>query len=364
MTRGVPTCWKSGKPWQQLCGSYSPARTPDTMTARPVQPSPPSDCVLVVDDQPENLRLLRRILEREGFNVVEVADAAGAVAAVGHAAPDVVLMDIRMPAHNGFSLCRELKERPATRLVPVVLMTAQWQRSDRLRAIQAGADDFVTKPINPQELTARLHSLARLKRFTDELEHAEHLIVSLAMTIEARDAYTEGHCQRLATYASAIGRTIGLSSAEVSALERGGYLHDLGKIAIPDAILLKDGLLGRDEFETMKQHPLIGERLCGQLRTLAPVRPIIRHHHERLSGSGYPDGLRGDQIPLLAQIMAIVDVFDALTTVRPYRGPVSTEAAIDELKAEVARGLHREDLVDTLAALVASGGIVPAHRRA
>lgn len=332
------------------------------MILRPAQRSAHlSERVLIVDDQPENLRLLRRILERHGFDVIDVDDAASAVSAVRHGDPDVVLMDIRMPARDGFHLCRELKENPATRLVPVVLMTAGLNRSDRLHAIEAGADDFVTKPVNPEELVARLRSLSQLKRFTDDLEHAEHLIVSLALTIEARDAYTEGHCQRLAMYASAIGRCIGLTQPDIRALERGGYLHDLGKIAVPDAILSKQDRLTREEFEIMKQHPLVGERLCGRLRTLAPVRPIIRHHHERLNGTGYPDGLRGDDIPLLAQITAVVDVFDALTTDRPYRRPLSPEAALEELKLEVTRGLLRHDLVDTLDELLTSGRVGRGH---
>lgn len=301
--------------------------------------------------------MLRRILVPHGFEVVEAADAVSALGVFELADPDVLLMDIRMPARDGFHLCREFKANPATRLVPIVLMTAGLDPSDRLRAIEAGADDFVTKPVNPQELTARLRSLAKLKRFTDDLEHAEDLIVSLALTIEARDAYTEGHCQRLARYAGAIGQTIGLDGADIRALQRGGYLHDIGKIAIPDAILLKPGALTHEEFETMKQHPVVGERLCGELRTLVPVRPIVRHHHERLDGSGYPDGLTGDEVPVLAQVMAIADVFDALTTLRPYRRPLAADAALDELKAEAARGLHRRDLVDVLVELVASGGM-------
>lgn len=314
-----------------------------------------SERILVVDDQRENLRFLRRILERHGFDVVEAADAASAVGIFGRVGPDVVLMDVRMPARDGFHLCREFKANPATRLVPIVLMTAELDQSDRLRAIESGADDFVTKPLNALELSARLRSLARLKRFTDDLEHAEHLIISLAMTIEARDAYTEGHCQRLARYASAIGHAMGLDAADVLTLQRGGYLHDIGKIAVPDRILLKPVALTPDEIRTMKQHPVVGERLCGELRTLMPVRQIIRHHHERFDGSGYPDGLKGDSIPILAQIMAVADVFDALTTDRPYRRPLSASAALEDLKAEAARGLHRRDLVDVLVDLITSG---------
>ena len=301
--------------------------------------------VLAIDDMPQNLRLLRRLLDASEVEVVEAADAIDAVRFTVQQAPDVILMDIRMPKRDGFDACRELKANPSTRLVPVVLMTAEMDGADRLRAIEAGADDFVTKPLNRIELNARLRSLARVKRFTDDLEHAEQIILSLALTIEARDAYTEGHCQRLARYATGIGAALGLDGDDIEALHRGGYLHDLGKIAIPDAILLKPGSLTDSEIQTMRQHPVIGERLCQQLRTLAPVRPIIRSHHERLDGSGYPDGLSGDAVPLLAQITAIVDVFDALTTERPYRRAMSIQTAFRELDAEVERGLHQAHLL-------------------
>lgn len=302
--------------------------------------------VLAIDDMPQNLRLLRRLLEASEVEIVEVADALDAVAVTVDEAPDVILMDIRMPQRNGFDACRELKANPVTRLVPVVLMTAELDTADRLRAIEAGADDFVTKPLNALELNARLKSLARVKRFTDDLEHAEQLILSLALTIEARDAYTEGHCQRLARYATAIGSALELDDEDIQALHRGAYLHDLGKIAIPDAILLKAGALTADEKRVMQSHPVIGERLCQQLRTLAPVRPIIRSHHERLDGSGYPDGLSGDAVPLLAQITAVVDVYDALTTERPYRGALTSDGAFEKLYEEVDRGMHQKALVD------------------
>ena len=303
---------------------------------------------------PQNLRLLRRLLDASEVEVVEVADALDAVKVTISQAPDVILMDIRMPQRNGFDACRELKANPVTRLVPVVLMTAELDTADRLRAIEAGADDFVTKPLNALELNARLRSLARVKRFTDDLEHAEQLILSLALTIEARDAYTEGHCQRLARYATAIGSALELADEDIQALHRGAYLHDLGKIAIPDAILLKAGSLTPDETRIMQSHPVIGERLCQQLRTLAPVRPIIRSHHERLDGSGYPDGLSGDDVPLLAQITAVVDVYDALTTERPYRGALTPEGAFEKLYEEVDRGMHQKALVDVFRQTVGS----------
>ena len=229
----------------------------------------------------------------------------------------------------------------------------------RIRGLQAGADDFMSKPIVVPEMRARVSSLLRLKRYTDALDSAEAMIISLAMTIEARDRATDGHCQRLAEYATSLGERLGLSEEELDTLRVGGYLHDVGKVGIPDAILLKNGKLTSDEYELMKGHTLIGDRLCAELRLLKPVRPIVRHHHERLDGSGYPDGLTGDAVPLLAQITGIVDVFDAITTSRPYKPALSPEWACSQLRAEVQRGWRRSDLVESFIAMLADRGVVP-----
>jgi putative two-component system response regulator len=195
----------------------------------------------------------------------------------------------------------------------------------------------------------------RLKRFTDELDSAESIIMSLAQTVEARDRYTGGHCERMAAYAATLGTHLGLTADEVGALRRGGYLHDIGKVAIPDSVLQKAGPLTADEFDIVKQHTTIGDRLCGNLRLLRMVRPIVRCHHERADGSGYPDGLSGEEIPLLAQIMGVVDVYDALTTDRPYRPALSAADACATLEQEAARGWRRVDLVREFTMLCRSG---------
>jgi cyclic di-GMP phosphodiesterase len=205
--------------------------------------------------------------------------------------------------------------------------------------------------VNTSELLARVRALVRLKRYTDDLESVEAVMLTLGELIEARDAYTEGHCERLAAYAVTLGRALGLDRDELAALEYGGFLHDLGKIGVPDAVLLKPGILTADEHQRMQQHTVIGDRLCGGLRSLARVRGIVRHHHERLDGSGYPDGLRGDAIPLLAQVIGIVDVYDALTTARPYKEALARDRARDELQREADRGWRRKDLVDTFIAV-------------
>jgi len=311
--------------------------------------------VLIVDDTPGNIRLLQALLQSEGLHLRHAPDAERALEIISQDRPDVVLMDVMMPGLDGFQACHRIKNDPATRLVPVVLVTALQDSASRIRGLEVGADDFISKPINGPELRARVRSLLRIKRYTDDLDSAESVILSMALTIEARDATTDGHCQRLAAYASALGRAIGLVDDELAALRRGGFLHDVGKIAIPDAILLKPTPLTPGEYELMKQHTTIGDRLCGELQSLRFVRPIVRWHHERLDGSGYPDGLRGDDIPLLAQIIGIVDVFDATTTNRPYKKAASPAQAARELQDEAARGWRRADLVASFVDLIRTG---------
>jgi putative two-component system response regulator len=303
--------------------------------------------VLIVDDIAGNARLVESLLAPDGHAVRLAGDGAEALEMVHAEPPDLILMDVMMPHVDGFEACQAIKRDPATRLIPVVLVTSLDDTASRIRGIEAGADDFVQKPFNGPELRARVRSLLRIKRYTDDLDSAESVIISLALTIEARDRTTVGHCQRLSQYASALGVKLGLDEDDVAALARGGFLHDVGKVGIPDAVLLKPGALDPDEYELMKQHTVIGDRLCGTLRSLRRVRPIVRCHHERLDGTGYPDGLRGDAIPLIAQITGIVDVFDALTTERPYKAALPTAWAAEELRREVGFGWRRGDLVET-----------------
>ena len=302
--------------------------------------------LLVIEDDATVGALLVRQLEREGHRVERATTGEQALAFMEFWLPDVVLSDLQLPGIDGYEVCRRIKKNATTRLIPVVLITGLDARQHRLEGIVAGADDFLTKPYDVQELKARVQSLLRLKRYTDDLESAESVILSLAMTVEARDRYTQGHCERLAQYACMLGEALGCREDELRALRLGGYLHDVGKIAVPDAILQKPGRLTEAEYDVIKQHPIVGERLCGNLRSLAPVRPIVRHHHERLDGQGYPDRLTGDDVPLLAQIVGVVDVYDALTTARPYRGALSHHDAFGELRREAAGGLFRESLVE------------------
>jgi putative two-component system response regulator len=311
--------------------------------------------ILAIDDQQPNLTLLSQMLEAEGHVVRTATTGLSALDAVHQQPPDLIILDVGLPDIDGFEVCRRLKQDPSTRLLPVIMVTGMNSREHRIAGINAGADEFLGKPFDSGELRARVGSLLKLKRYTDDLESAESVILSLALTVEARDPYTEGHCQRLAEYASALGREIGLSNEEIAALYRGGYLHDVGKIGIADAILQKPTMLNATEYAVMKAHTVIGDRLCGNLRSLALVRPIVRHHHELLNGTGYPDGLAGDRIPLLAQIVGVVDAYDAMTTSRPYRDALTPESAYEELRRDVVRGWRRADLVESFISLMMRG---------
>src|SRR5277367_2325905 len=301
--------------------------------------------VLVVDDNPDTMVLMRELLATRGYEVVAVASAAQAENEIRRELPDLILSDVVMPGKSGYELCREVKDNPATRLIPFVLITGLSDREDKLRGIEAGADDFLNKPIFSEELFARVKSLLKLKEFTDELETAESVLCTLGLSVESRDPYTEGHCERLAENASNLGRHLGLNEESIVALRRGGYLHDLGKIAVPDDILKKGTNLTDEEWVIMKQHPLTGENICRPLKSLRLVLPIIRNHHEHSDGSGYPDGLRRGEIPLLPRILQVVDVYDALCTARPYKPVLSHEQAALTMRQEAESGLWDAELV-------------------
>ncbi len=310
--------------------------------------------ILVVDDNEANAYLMKELLAARGYDVSTAGNAQEAERLMhdGHQ-PDLILLDVIMPGKSGYDFCRELKEDPLTRLVPVVMITGLSEREDKVRGIEAGADDFLNKPIFPEELFARVKSLLKLKEFTDELESAEAVLCTLGRSVEARDPYTEGHCERLAGYASMLGKYLGLGEDRLTALKRGGYLHDLGKIQIPDDVLKKHGNLTPRDWEIMRQHPVIGEEICKPLRSLKLVLPIIRHHHEHWNGSGYPDGLIGPSIPLLARILQVVDVYDALRTARPYKPALSHDESAKVMAREAAQGLWDPELVAQFFAMLA-----------
>jgi putative two-component system response regulator len=294
--------------------------------------------ILVVEDDVQIREVLTEHLTNLGYGIVTTASAEEALQRVEETTPDLVLTDVHMGGMSGIDLCARLKHDQRFQLMPVIIITGQSDLDARIAGLAAGADDFFAKPFNLLEIRTRVAALLRVKFLLDQLERAERVITTLSLTIEARDPYTAGHCERLARYAVDLGKALGVDEAMLKALWLGGFLHDLGKIAVPDRILLKKGALEAEERAVIQTHPVIGSDLVQQMRTLDSVRPIIRHHHERFDGSGYPDGLAGENIPLCARIMAVVDVYDALRTERPYKPVLSHEEAVDILWRETEAG--------------------------
>jgi len=320
--------------------------------------SPPTTpTVLVVDDDQATTTFLTHLLGREGYAVKIAHDGPSALERIAADPPDIVILKVMIPGLDGFDVCRRLKREPATRLTPVLLMTALSAKEHRIEGLEAGADEVFASPIDTEELLTRVRALTRVKRYTDDLDAAASIVMTLALIIESRDGHTEGHCHRMANYATALGRSLELSRNDLQALHRGGFVHDIGMLAIPERVLHKSGALNPDEFELVKSHTVIGDSLIEDLHSLQGVRPIIRHHHERFDGSGYPDGLRGDAIPLLAQIMRLVDMYDAITTDRPYQHGKPADEAIAVLMQQVERGWRRRDLVERFAGLIQAGKV-------
>ncbi len=294
--------------------------------------------ILIVDDESGARAALEMLLYREGFEVRDASDGPTALELCATFRPDLILLDILMPGIDGFEVCRRIKATPETRLTPVVLITGLSDTEDRIKGINAGADDFLSKPIDINELLARVRMLMRLKQYTDDLENAEAVVFTLAQSIEARDPYTRGHCERLSDMSSRLGGRLEIPEEDIKALRWAGIVHDIGKVVVPDSILLKPGPLTEEEMAVMRRHSVIGEQICAPLKSFRLVLPIIRHHHEKSNGTGYPDGLRGEEIPLTARILQLADVYDALTTDRPYRQADTSEVALEIMDEEGKRG--------------------------
>lgn len=308
--------------------------------------------ILVVEDDLAVQEILEEQLTALGYRVLTAASAEAAIEILDGTAPDLVLTDVHMGGMSGVELCRRLKADPRFQLTPVVILTAVADLDARVAGLAAGADDFFAKPFDSVELQTRVAALLRAKFLLDQLERAEGVITTLGLTIEARDPYTAGHCERLARYAVALGRALGVDEAMLKALRLGGYLHDLGKITVPDGLLLKPGRFEPEERLRMQAHPSVGADLVRGLKTLEEVRPLIRHHHERWDGSGYPDGLKGEAIPWGARIMAVVDVYDALRTARPYKPAMPHGQAVTILLRETEAGLWEPRITTTFLELL------------
>jgi putative two-component system response regulator len=294
--------------------------------------------VLVIDDDEGVRTALERILARDGAEVCAIDDGTEALTAALAWSADTILLDASMPRVDGFEVCRRLKADPRTNLIPVLMITGLDSRDDRLRAHEAGADGFMPKPFDVDELLVRVRTSARTKRVTDGLERPEEILVAMARCIEGKDANTLGHCERLSDYGARLAARLGMQSEDVEALRLAGLVHDIGKIAVPDSILKKPGKLDDREWAIMRTHSAEGERICSGLASFERILPIIRHHHERFDGSGYPDRLAGSAIPATARVLQVVDIYDALTTARPYKSAESPENALRIMEREVERG--------------------------
>jgi putative two-component system response regulator len=264
----------------------------------------------------------------------------------------VILLDVMMPGIDGYEVCRRLKADVETRLLPVVFFTGLESRQARIKGLEVGATDFLSKPFDLVELEVRVRNLVNFRRLTQDLDDAEKMLFAVARAVEARDEGTGEHCDRLSQLAARLGEHLGLDPEGVKTLRRAGYLHDIGKIAVPDAVLLKPGRLDEAEWRIMRTHVEIGVKICAPLRTLRPVLPIIRHHHERSDGTGYPDGLAGEEIPVLARVFQVADVFDALTNDRPYRKALPVDEALALQHGETSRGWWDREIFDGFARMI------------
>jgi putative two-component system response regulator len=305
--------------------------------------------VLIVDDEPRNVKLLDAMLFQSNYEIVKAYNGDDALSIVENLDLDIILLDIMMPGMDGYEVCRRIKGHENTRLIPVVLITALDDMESKVKGIEAGADDFITKPPNKMELLTRIKSLIRVKALNNNLASIENVLFSLATAVEAKDTYTEGHIHRVANLAVGLGKRMGLSKKEIQAIRLGGILHDVGKIGIASGILNKPGPLDPDEWQVMKEHPEAGYRICRPLeKNIGQALEIVRYHHEKLDGSGYPEGLKEGDIPLTAQLMAVVDIYDALVTNRPYRKAMPKEKAFKILFEEAKNGKLNKEVVRSL----------------
>jgi len=308
--------------------------------------------VLIVDDEASHRKLEKTILLAPEFEVIEAKNGDEALYYIMENEFDVVLLDKRMPGMSGDEVCHRIRNDFDMPLLPLIMVTGTTANEDLEKSLLAGANDFIRKPYAPMELIARVRAAATHKRRTDQLDSMESMLFALARMVEAKDEVTGEHCSRLEHMAVVFGKELGLSSQELVALKRGGVLHDIGKLGIPDNILLKAGPLTSEEWQIMHQHPAIGSRLCGGLKSMKLTIPIIHHHHERWDGGGYPDRLKGKDIPLLAQIFQIVDIYDALASDRPYKTALPRDKIIAIFEEEVEKGWRNPELVCVFLALL------------
>lgn len=302
--------------------------------------------VLVVDDLWSNLELMEAIFANAGFEVFSAANAFSALSIFDTHKIDLAILDVMMPGMDGFELCRRLKSVAGKQFFPIILLTALTDRKSRITGLECGADDFISKPFDATELTMKVRSLIKLKTLQDELEHSENVILTLAVAMESRDPYTRGHSTRVGEISAAFATFLGFSRKERDQMKKAGILHDIGKIGVSTDLLCKDGKLTDDELEEVKRHTIIGEEICKPLVSVRGILPVIRSHHERWDGKGFPDGLCGEEIPVTARMLAIADSFDAMVSRRPYRKGRSSDAVVRVFRDEKQSGQWDPALVE------------------
>jgi putative two-component system response regulator len=301
--------------------------------------------ILVVDDLDLNLQTLRTLFESEGYRVLTAVRAVEALEILDRELVDLVVVDVFVPDRDGTECCRRIRGNHRTELIPILMLSCLQAVEHEIAGIGSGANGFLGMPYHPEVLRTRVRSLLRYKATVDRLEESETILLAMAQAVEQRDNNTAGHCERLAALGVAMGMAMELPSQHLLALHRGGYLHDIGKIGMPDSVLLKRGPLSDAEWRTMRTHTVKGEEICRPMKCLAPVLPIIRSHHERWDGTGYPDGLSGHGIPLLARVLQFADIYDALTATRSYKVAMTSADALRVMQEETDRGWHDPELM-------------------
>lgn len=301
--------------------------------------------ILIVDDVAINRRLIRATLKDSPYRILEARRASDAFQILETEKVDLLIVDMMLPELSGPDFCRRVKAERRTHLLPILMLTSVHGVENEVAGISSGADEFLTKPLHPAVVRARVRAMLQTKLTIDSLDEAEAILFGLAQAVEKRDQSTGDHCQRLAVYGVALGKALGLSPSRLRALYRGGFLHDIGKVAVPDAILFKPGRLTPEEWAVMTRHTLVGEEICRPMKSLALVLPIIRSHHERWDGTGYPDRLAGENIPLLARILQTVDIYDALTSKRSYKEAFTHQEALAILDREAGQGWRDIELL-------------------
>jgi putative two-component system response regulator len=322
------------------------------------------DKILIVDDSVQNVQLLEAYLVSAGYSIDSAYDGTEALERVkgdnGYQ-PDLIVLDVMMPGMSGFEVCKMIKEDPDLMRIPVMLLTALQDIDDKVKGYEAGADEFLSKPVDKLELLIRVKSMLRTKHLNEDLESARNVIYTLALAIEANDPYTRGHSERVAEIGTSLARELDLSEGQIETVRNAGVLHDIGKIGISETILQKPGPLTQEELTVVQDHPEIGEKICKPLRSANKVLTVIRHHQERFDGDGYPDGLKDEEIPVEARIIAVADAFDAMTSPRPYRPPMAIRQVLATLKRESGTQWDPE-IVDIFLNLIERGEILAGTR--